>query len=83
MEALESVWEANREVQRERLAQGVAKAVEKLLALLDAKNPNVVLKAACAILDRAGIFPAAAAEAKVGLSPELQGLLEEAMKRIR
>ena len=76
MEAYEKTWEADIEMRRQRLVEGLAKAVETLLALLNSRNPNVRLKAATEILDRAGLIRAERVEH--GVSPALQQLLEEA-----
>lgn len=64
------------EFRRQRLAEGIAKAIETLLALLDSRNPNVRLKAAAEILDRAGLIRSAHLEHTI--SPALQQLWDEA-----
>jgi len=76
VDALERTREANLAASRERLVDGLAKAIEAILGLLDSKNPNIRLKAALAVLDRAGLGP----EAGVGfsISPQLAELLERA-----
>jgi len=75
-DALERTREANLAASRERLVDGLAKAIEAILGLLDSHDANVRLKAALAVLDRAGLGP----EVGVGfsISPQLAELLERA-----
>lgn len=77
--AYEQAWAADAaalEARRERLSEGVAKAVEAMLALLDSRNPNIRLKTACEILDRAGVIRGERLEHAI--SAELQQLLDKA-----
>jgi len=70
-------WQSNdMEMRRARLEQGVAKAIETMLALLGARDKRVALKAATELLDRAGYT--AMQRVEQGVSPELLELLEKA-----